>query len=124
MKQKFAILLAVSGAIITALPVHASAQSASAAEPDKHAGHHSAKAASTDAKLEMVDAEVKKVDKDAKNITLKHGPIKSLDMPGMTMVFQVKDGKLLDNVKPGDKVKVSVEQTKSGYSVTSVEAAK
>ena len=45
-------------------------------------------------------------------------------MPGMTKVFQVKDGKLLDNVKPGDKVKVSVEQTKSGYSVTSLEAAK
>ena len=124
MKQKFAILLAVSSAIITALPVHVTAQPAPAVEPDKHAGHHSAKAAAADARPEMVDAEVKKVDKDAKKITLKHGPIKSLDMPGMTMVFQVKDGKLLDNVKSGDKVKFSVEQTKGGYLVTNLEAAK
>jgi len=45
---------------------------------------------------DMAEAEVRKVDKDAKKITLKHGPIKNLDMPPMTMVFQVKDAALLD----------------------------
>lgn len=117
MKPNIFILIAMSSALVTALPVRA-------AEPDKHAGHHSAKPASAESKPEMVDAEVKKVDKDAKKITLKHGEIKSLDMPAMTMVFQVKDAKLLDNVKPGDKVKVNVEQTKSGYAVTNIESAK
>ena len=45
---------------------------------------------------DMAEAEVRKIDKDAKKITLKHGPIKNLDMPGMTMVFQVKDIALID----------------------------
>jgi Cu/Ag efflux protein CusF len=31
----------------------------------------------------MTDGEVRKVDKDQGKVTLKHGPIVSLDMPGM-----------------------------------------
>jgi len=75
-------------------------------------------------KPDMVDAEIKKIDKDARKITLKHGPIKHFDMPAMTMVFQVKDGAMLADFKVGDKVKVAVEQTKSGYLVSAIEAAK
>ena len=45
------------------------------------------------------EAEVRKVDKDAGKITLKHGEIRNLDMPPMSMVFQVKDKALLDKVK-------------------------
>jgi Cu/Ag efflux protein CusF len=73
---------------------------------------------------ELIDAEVRKVDKDAKRITLKHGAIKSLDMPAMSMVFRVNDPMLLTNIKAGDKVKFSVMQTKNGYVVTRIEAAK
>lgn len=61
--------------------------------------------ASGDIDSESSDAEVRKIDKVQGKITLKHGPIKSLDMPGMTMVFSVKEKVLLDTVKPGDKVK-------------------
>ncbi|MBL8332177.1 MAG: copper-binding protein, partial [Rubrivivax sp.] len=50
---------------------------------------------------DMADAEVRKVDKDASKLTLKHGEIKSLDMPPMTMVFTVRDKALLDKVKVG-----------------------
>ena len=50
----------------------------------------------------LTDAEVRKVDKPAGKITLKHGEIKNLEMPGMTMVVQVKDAALLDKVKAGD----------------------
>lgn len=78
----------------------------------------------TAAKPEMVDAEIKKIDKDARKITLKHAPIKHLDMPAMTMVFQLKDGVMPADLKVGDKVKVAVEQTKSGYLVSTIEAAK
>ena len=49
----------------------------------------------------MTEGEVRKIDKEARKITLKHGDIKNLDMPGMTMVFQVKDAALLDKVKAG-----------------------
>jgi Cu/Ag efflux protein CusF len=54
---------------------------------------------------EMAEGEVRKVDKDNKKITLKHGEIKSLDMPPMTMVFQVDDAAMLDKVASGDKVR-------------------
>ena len=70
------------------------------------------------------DAEVRKVDKDAKKITLKHGEIKNLEMPAMTMVFQVKDTALLDKVKAGDKVKFKAEKLASGYAVTEIEMVK
>ena len=72
----------------------------------------------------MSDAEVRKVDKDAKKITLKHGEIKNLEMPAMTMVFQVKDAALLEKVKAGDKVKFKAEKVNSGYAVTEIEVAK
>lgn len=39
----------------------------------------------------MTDGEVKKVDQEAGKVTIKHGDIKHLDMPGMTMVFTAKD---------------------------------
>jgi Cu(I)/Ag(I) efflux system protein CusF len=70
---------------------------------------------------DMADGEVRKVDKEAKKITLKHGPIKNLDMPGMTMVFQVKDPALLDKLAAGDKVKFSAEDQQGALVVTAVE---
>ena len=47
-------------------------------------------AASLPTSLPMADAEIRKIDLENKKVTLKHGEIKNLDMPGMTMVFQVK----------------------------------
>lgn len=70
------------------------------------------------------DAEVRKVDKDARKITLKHGEIKNLDMPPMTMVFQVKDPAMLEKVKKGDKVKFTADKVNGAYTVTSIEPAK
>ena len=67
------------------------------------------------------DGEVRKVDKDAKKITLRHGPMPSLDMPAMTMVFQVQDAALLDKVKAGDKVKFQAENIGGAFTVTKIE---
>lgn len=53
---------------------------------------------------DLTEGEVRKVDKENQKITLRHGDIQHLDMPGMTMVFRVKDAALLDHVKTGDKV--------------------
>lgn len=53
----------------------------------------------------MTDGEVRKVDQAAGKVTIKHGDIKHLDMPGMTMVFTAKDKSVLNNVKTGDKIK-------------------
>lgn len=73
---------------------------------------------------DMTNAEVRKVDKEAKKITLKHEDIKSLDMPGMTMVFQVKDAVLLDKAKAGDKIKFKVIKDGGAYVVTDIQPAK
>jgi len=74
--------------------------------------------------LPVSEAEVRKVDKDAGKITLKHGEIKNLDMPAMSMVFQVKDKALLDKVKAGDKVSFTADKVNGAYTVMSIEPAK
>lgn len=70
---------------------------------------------------ELTDAEVRKIDKDAGKVTLKHGEIKNLDMPPMTMVFKVKEPAILDALKVGEKVRVAVEKIDGSYTVTKVE---
>jgi Cu/Ag efflux protein CusF len=83
---------------------------------DDHKKRHSASAHDS----AMAEGEVRKIDKEAKKITLKHGPITNLDMPGMTMVFQVADPAMLDKFKAGDKVKFSADKAGSGYAVTKI----
>ena len=73
---------------------------------------------------DMAEGEIRKVDMDTKKITIKHGEIKNLDMPGMTMVFQVKDPALLEKVKAGDKVRFKAEKAGGAIVVTDIQAAK
>jgi Cu(I)/Ag(I) efflux system periplasmic protein CusF len=70
---------------------------------------------------DMVDAEVRKVDKDAGKLTLKHGEIKNLDMPPMTMVFVAKDKAMLDKFKAGDKVRFKAVKDGDRYVVTEIQ---
>jgi Cu(I)/Ag(I) efflux system periplasmic protein CusF len=72
----------------------------------------------------LSEGEVRKVDKDAKKITIRHGPLANLDMPAMTMVFQVKDPAMLDKVKAGDKVKFQAEKVGGSFILTQIEPAK
>jgi Cu/Ag efflux protein CusF len=67
---------------------------------------------------------VRKVDKDAAKITLKHGEIKSLEMPPMTMVFNVKDKAMLDQLKAGDKVRFKAVNEAGKYTVTDIRVAR
>lgn len=69
----------------------------------------------------MADGEVRKVDKENKKMTIKHGEIKNLDMPPMSMVFQVRDPALLDKLKPGDKIRFSAEKLEGAFVVTGIE---
>lgn len=70
------------------------------------------------------EGEVRKVDIAQSKITLKHGEIKNLDMPPMSMVFSVKDPSLLTKVKAGDKVRFAAEKVGSAYTVTAIEVVK
>ena len=89
-------------------------------KPDDHAAHHPAASAKA---AEMTEGEVRKVDKGARKLTIKHGEIRNLDMPPMTMVFQVKDGAMLDQLKAGDRIRFVVEQAATGLVVIDIRPA-
>ena len=72
----------------------------------------------------MTDGEVKKVDLELGKITIKHGHIQHMDMPGMTMVFAVKDKAVLSNVKPGDKIRFMVVNDGGKMIVTDIQPAR
>lgn len=72
----------------------------------------------------QVSGEVVKIDKAAGKITMKHGPIKSLDMDAMTMVFRVADPAMLDKVKAGDKVKFEADRVNGAITITSMDKGK
>ena len=74
--------------------------------------------------LPMANAEIRKIDMENKKITLKHGEIKNLDMPGMTMVFAVKDVTMLEKLAAGDKVMFTADKVGSTFTVMSIEKAK
>ena len=76
------------------------------------------------AQAQAADGEVRKIDKAQGKLTLKHGPIANLDMPGMTMIFKVADAKMLDDVKEGDKVRFSADRVNGALTVTAIEVAK
>lgn len=71
----------------------------------------------------MTDAEVRKIDKEAGKITLRHGEIKHMDMPPMTMVFTVRDKALLDKVSVGNKVRFHVVSENGLMVVTDLQPA-
>ena len=72
----------------------------------------------------MTDGEIRKIDKSQGKVTLRHGPIANLDMPGMTMVFKVADAKLLEALKEGDKVRFNADRVDGAFTVTAIEPAK
>ncbi len=76
------------------------------------------------ASSDLSEGEIRKVDKDNKKLTIKHGPLKNLDMPGMTMVFGVKDDAMLDKVEAGAKVRFQAEKVDGKIVVTKIESAR
>ncbi len=90
----------------------------------EHSSHHPAgqpAAATATPAATLTEGEVRKIDKALGKITLKHGEIKNLDMPGMTMVFRVSDATLLDRVQEGDKVGFSADKIGGQFTVTGIE---
>jgi Cu(I)/Ag(I) efflux system protein CusF len=68
--------------------------------------------------------EVRRVDSAQGKLTLRHERIESLDMPAMTMVFQVADPKLLEGLQAGDKVRFAAERRNGAYTVTVIEVVR
>ena len=69
----------------------------------------------------MAEGVVRRIDLDNKKITIRHGEIKALDMPPMTMVFVAKQPELLKNLAPGDEIKFEAFDTNGQYSVGKIQ---
>ena len=112
-------LLLVPALLICAVSAYATSHGSAPmmADPAK-------KDAAVAAPANMADGEVRKIDLDNKKITITHGDIKNLDMPGMTMVFQVKDAALLEKAKAGDKIRFLAEKSNGAIVVTDIQLVK
>ena len=84
--------------------------------------HAAAKAAAPPAaSAELIDGEVRRVDKVKGELTLKHGPMPKFKMPAMTMAYRVKDKSMLDQLKPGDKIKFDADDVGGHFTVLRLE---
>jgi Cu/Ag efflux protein CusF len=89
---------------------------------DTHHGHVMGEGAPAgQGQLPRVSAEVRRLDTRANTLSLRHEEIPNLDMPPMTMVFQVSDPNLLEGITAGDRIWVTVDQIDGAYTVQSVE---
>ena len=100
-----------------ALPAPALAQ----AKPDDHSSHHPAAGGADAAAAAMSEGEVRKIDRDASRVTIRHGEIRNLGMPPMTMVFTVPDKAMLGRVKAGDKVRFTALDDAGKLTLTAIE---
>jgi Cu/Ag efflux protein CusF len=86
--------------------------------------HKGIEGAASAAALPVADGEVEDVDMSNKYVILKHGPIKNLNMSGMTMAFAVKHPALLSRLKVGDRVKFTTENVGEVATITSLSVQK
>ncbi len=71
----------------------------------------------------LSEGEVRKVDPANGKVTIRHGELKNLEMPAMTMVFRVKDPAMLADIKPGDKIRFRAEQINGALTVVEMQPA-
>ena len=119
----FAGALSLAALTATAADHMAPGKGAAMAPTSSQATLTAASAASGASAAVMADGVIRKIDKDTKKVTIKHGEIANLQMPGMTMVFQVRNAALLDKIQVGDKVKFHAEKQDGAIVVTDVQTA-
>lgn len=95
--------------------------------------HHPQAASATPGQPQELDAsenapwsegEITRWDARTLKVTIRHGEIKNLGMPPMTMVFRVQEASLIGTLQPGDKVRFMAEQVNGAYTITRMEAAR
>lgn len=79
---------------------------------------------SVSAIAQTVDGTVEKIDTEAGKVTLRHGEIKSIDMPPMKMAFRVADPKWLQTLQVGDKVKFDAAKVNGQFTITAITVVK
>ncbi|MFZ2971423.1 MAG: copper-binding protein [Ferribacterium limneticum] len=70
--------------------------------------------------LAAAEGEVRKIDKAQGKVTIKHGELKNLDMPPMTMVFRARPASLLNDLAEGDLISFDADKIDGQYTVTAI----
>lgn len=104
-------------AALLVVPLAGAAWAANHQHDQGHGHSMSAPAGASD----VVNGEIRRVDKEARKLTIRHEPLANLDMPAMTMVFQVADPALLDKVKQGDKIRFRAAKVNGAFTVMGLE---
>ncbi len=65
--------------------------------------------------VEWTKGEIRRIDIDNKKITIRHQEIKSLDMPEMSMVFQVENAALLQGYSVNERIEFIAEMKDKKY---------
>ncbi|WP_245943793.1 copper-binding protein [Acuticoccus kandeliae] len=73
------------------------------------------------AHADATKGEVTKVDTRRNRVTIKHGPIVNLDMPAMTMVFEVADPAMLEKMPVGKSITFNVDRIEGKLTIIEVE---
>lgn len=76
------------------------------------------------AAAQSVSGTVTKIDQAQGKLTIKHGPIKNLDMEAMSMVFKAGDPAMLKGLKSGDKIKFDADRVNGQITVTKLQKTK
>ena len=69
---------------------------------------------------EYTKGEITKIDAAQKKLTIKHGELKNLEMPAMTMVFVVADEAMLEKVKEGQAIEFIADRVNGRITVTEI----
>ncbi|WP_279213328.1 copper-binding protein [Delftia acidovorans] len=115
-RTALAVRLALAAALI---PAWAGVQ----ATAHDHAAHgaQSAETEPAAASQDLSEGEVTRWDARTSKVTLRHGELKNLGMPPMTMVFQLRVAAPEPALKAGDKVRFRAEQDQGAFVVTQLE---
>ena len=80
-------------------------------------------AAQVPAAMPLHEAQGEIVELSKSEVTIKHGPFKTLNMPGMTMNFPLARPELTQSLKAGDTVQFAVREADDGLVVERIEKA-
>ena len=69
-----------------------------------------------------VEGEVTRIQKDTGKVTIRHSPIRNLDMPGMQMVFSLNDSSMIDKLKVGSKITFTADRVNDTFTVMSIDS--
>ena len=76
--------------------------------------------ATVQARADLTAGEVRRVDKATGRVTIRHERIVNLNMPPMTMVFRVADKRMLDTLRPGDRILFRAEENNGVLTLTEI----